>query len=111
MSVNLAVVGRELLDRSPDAKVAWDSWRDRKQGRGEKRSLNLVQTISHEIIFKLDHQDVIEVANGTAHALGTLRRSVQTKESKDATCEFAFHHLFHGYVEKHCQLPKWEEYR
>jgi hypothetical protein len=102
---------RELIDRSPAAQRCFDRWIKVKTDRGESNVVDFVRKMAHEYIFKVSHADVVRVANNTEHALGLIERNVQTRSSKDASCPYAFHHLFHGYIRKYNVPPSWEVYR
>jgi hypothetical protein len=106
----------ELLDRAKgNALAAYHEWLRRPGTHDPEYAavIPFVQGFTHKYLFEIRVQDIRNMMERSAHALGDVESHERLPEIEDfgRTSPWAFQHLFHKYIESHCEIPTWQKFR
>lgn len=73
--------------------------------------INFAKQFTHEFLFDVRPDNVLDVARRTEHALGDVRKSEILTEIEDYSSPFAFQDMFHACLEEKGAIPIWSEFR
>ena len=99
----------ELLGRgAKGGQRALDRW---TQDTRFAQVVPFVREFTHEHLFSLGADAVMDVISRSTHALGDVQTDEQLPLIENFSAPFALQHLFHWYVEENKSLPVWSEFR
>jgi hypothetical protein len=97
-----------LAHTSLRGRAAFNEW-EQRPGYGEV--VDFVQNFSHSHLYAITSDEIAGVVRESDHALGDVQSHEALDIVENFTTPFAFQHLFHWYLEGHCKVPTWLEFR
>lgn len=97
-----------MTHASSRGRHAYREW-EQRPGYGEV--VAFVKGFSHTYIYSVTSTEIADVIKLSDHALGDVQSHEAIELIENFTTPFAFQHLFHWYLEYHCKVPTWFEFR